>query len=279
MKLKQKLQEGKQPVGGWCSLPSPGVAEVLATAEFDFVTVDTEHAPTSTESVEHAVRAIEAAPGETAPLIRIGTIDHARIKRVLDTGPAGVMAPQVNTAADARELVRGCRYPRQQRGPSSPSEHTTDESTSDDRSDDVCRGRRGVAASRASNYGRRLDEYVRNAAESLAVIAQIETPEAVKNAGNIASVPGIDALFVGPADLSASLGRFREFDDPAFADAVEKTVTAGNDAGVPVGTLATTDERIDAWLDAGFDFLIVGTDIGFLGAGADRAIERYQRKL
>lgn len=267
MDLKRKLREGDGPVGGWCSLPSPGVAEALATAEFDFVTVDTEHAPTTMESVEHALRAIEAAPGGTEALVRVAEVDPVRIKRVLDAGPAGVMAPQVNAAAEAEDLVRACRYPAQE----SDEGHTGDGNFRENRD-----GTRGIAPSRASDYGRRLDEHVRHVAGSLAVIAQIETPEAVANAGEIASVPGIDALFVGPADLSASLGRFRAFDDPEFVDAVRETVTAGNDAGVPVGTLATTDERIDAWLDAGFDFLIVGTDVGFLGAGADRAIDRYE---
>lgn len=270
MDLKRKLREGDRPVGGWCSLPSPGVAEALATAEFDFVTVDTEHAPTTMESVEHALRAIEAAPGGTEALVRVAEVDPTRIKRVLDAGPAGLMAPQVNAVSEARGLVRACRYPPQE---------SDEGSAGGEGSGDGPDGTRGVAASRASNYGRRLDEYVRSAAESLAVIVQIETPEAVANAGEIASVPGIDALFVGPADLSASLGRFRTFDDPEFVDAIRETVTAGNDAGVPVGTLATTDERIDAWLDTGFDFLIVGTDVGFLGAGADRAIERYENGL
>lgn len=273
MDLKRALRDGDRPAGAWCSLPSPGVAETLATAAFDFVTVDTEHAPTTTESVEAMVRAIEAAPGDAEALVRVAEVDPTRIKRVLDAGPAGVMAPQVNSPERARELVRACRYPPQ----IGPDETSDDDAERVDA--DGHRGVRGVAASRASDYGRRIDQYVRSDAAEIAVIAQIETERAVDSAADIAAVPGIDALFVGPADLSAALGRFRAYDDPRFTAALDRTVAAAHDAGVPVGTLATSDERIDAWLDAGFDFLIVGTDAGFLAAGADRALERYENGL
>lgn len=286
MDLKRKLRGGDRPVGGWCSLPSTGVAEVLATAAFDFVTVDTEHAPTATESVADMVRAVEAAPGGAETLVRVADVDPARIKRVLDTGAAGIMAPQIHTPDAAREFVEMCRYPPQIDDAGSgdaaagPQGDTAGAADATDRvDDDGYRGRRGVAGSRASAYGRRIDEYVRTATDEIAVIAQIETERAVESAGGIAAVPGIDALFVGPADLSAALGRFGAFDDPAFADAIDAVLAAADDAGVPVGTLATGEERIDAWLDAGFDFLIVGTDAGFLSAGADRAIERYDEGL
>lgn len=287
MDLKRKLHRGDRPVGGWCSLPSAGVAELLATAAFDFVTVDAEHAPTTTESAADMVRAVEAAPGETETLVRVADADPVRIKRLLDTGPAGIMAPRIHTPEAAREFVEACRYPPQVDGESGSADGGSGAAGSGgggtdaaDRVDaDGYRGRRGVAGSRASDYGRRIDEYVRTATDEIAVIAQIETERAVESAGEIAAVPGIDALFVGPADLSAALGRFRAFDDPTFVDAMDAVLGAADDAGVPVGTLATSDERIDAWLDAGFDFLIVGTDAGFLSAGADRAIERYESGL
>ena len=272
MDLQRKLRTGERPAGGWCSIPSPSVAETLATAAFDFVVVDTEHAPTTTESVEHMVRAVEAAPGDAETLVRVSENDPTRIKRVLDAGPAGVMAPQVNSPAEARDLVRACRYPPQPNGGAEP-EHGDDGGAGPERADAA--PWRGVAASRASDYGRRIDDYVRSGGDDVAVIAQIETVRAVDAAEAIAAVPGIDALLVGPADLSASLGRFREFDHPAVREAIADAVAAADAADVPIGTLATSDERIDAWLDAGFDFLIVGTDVGFISAGADRALDRY----
>ena len=270
MKLADKLAADR-PVGGWCSVPSPTVAEVMANQAFDFLAVDTEHAPTTTESVENLVRAVDAAPGDTETIVRVAWNDHVRIKRVLDTGISGVMAPRIESAEEARELVRACRYPPQGDAAEGPTGDAVDP--------DGVRGRRGVAAARASDYGARIDEVVRTVNDDLAVIAQIETAAAVDAAAEIAAVPGIDALFVGPADLSASLGCFREFDDPEFEAAIGDTLAAGEAAGVPVGTLATSAERIDAWLDAGFDFLITGTDAGFLAAGASRAIDQYEERV
>lgn len=270
MKLADKLAADR-PVGGWCSIPSPTVAEILADQAFDFLAVDTEHAPTTTESVENLVRAVDAAPGDTETIVRVAWNDHVRIKRVLDTGISGVMAPRIESAEEARELVRACRYPPQGEAAEGPAGEAVDS--------DGIRGRRGVAAARASDYGARIDDVVRTVNDDLAVIAQIETGAAVDAAAEIAAVPGIDALFVGPADLSASLGCFREFDDPEFEAAIADTLAAGEAAGVPVGTLATSEERIDAWLDAGFDFLIAGTDAGFLANGASRAIDRYEERV
>ena len=282
MELKRKLRDGEQPIGGWCALPSPDVAEAMATADFDFLTLDTEHSAATVESITDMLRAVEAAPGNTEALVRVADVEPARVKRVLDAGPAAIMAPQIDTPAAARAFVEACRYPPQVADVSDRSgEHEAagddDQSVVTDRVDaDGVRGQRGVAGSRASAYGRRLGEYVRTATEEIAVIAQIETPTAVASAGEIASVPGIDALFVGPADLSASHGRFGAYEDPVVQRAVEETIAAANDAGVPVGTLATSEALIDHWTEAGYDFLIVGTDIGFLASGADRAIGRYR---
>lgn len=270
MDLTEKLATGR-PVGGWCSMPSPGVAELLAGQGFDFVVVDTEHAPATTETVEHSIRAVEAAPGDTAPVVRVPWNDHVRIKRVLDAGAAGVMAPRVDDPDEARELVRACRYPPQgERAEGEPGSAVDP---------DGIRGRRGLAAGRSSEYGARLPGYLREANDETAVIAQIETRQAAETAEGIASVPGVDALLVGPADLSAALGCFREFDDPAFVDALDRTLSGAAAAGVPVGTLATSEERIDAWLEAGFDFLITGTDAGYIASGASSAIERYRGQL
>ena len=289
MALKRKLRDGERPIGGWCALPSPDVAEAMATADFDFLTLDTEHSAATAESITDMLRAVEAAPGDTEALVRVADVEPARVKRVLDAGPAAIMAPQIDTPAAARALVEACRYPPQVDEASGHGDDARDGADADgapgdvdrsaaaDRVDaDGIRGQRGVAGSRASAYGRRLGEYVRTATEEIAVIAQIETPTAVASAGEIASVPGIDALFVGPADLSASHGRFGAYDDPVVETAVEETIAAANDAGVPVGTLATSEALIDHWTDAGYDFVIVGTDIGFLAAGADRAIARYR---
>lgn len=246
------------PAGHWLSTPSPQVAEQLASTDADFVVVDTEHAPTKMESVEAAVRAVDAANGrgesgdadgdaDTAAVVRVAWNDHVRIKRVLDTGAAGVMAPQVNTVDQAESFVEAARYP--------PA------------------GRRGVAGTRSSGYGTDLDDYYATANDRVGTIAQVETGEAVANAGDISRVEGLDALLVGPADLSADLGVFGAYDDETFVSAVETVV---DESAVPVGTLATSLAEVEYWSELGYDYQIVGVDAGYLQSGARAALERYR---
>lgn len=238
---------GGSPAGSWLSIPSAQVAEQTAAGGFDFVVIDTEHASTDIGTVESMVRAVDAAEGETAPLVRVAWNDHVRIKRVLDTGAAGVMAPQVDTAVEAEAFVEATRYPPE--------------------------GRRGVAAARASNYTREFEEYYGSANDEVATVAQVESAEAVGNAAAVAAVDGLDSLFVGPADLSAALGVFGEYGSDRFLEAVE---TVLSESSVPVGTLATSPEEVDYWADVGFDYQIVGTDMGYLARGAAESLARYR---
>ncbi|QLG61567.1 HpcH/HpaI aldolase family protein [Halorarum salinum] len=244
--IRETLREDS-PAGSWLSIPSAQVAEQTAAADFDFVVIDTEHASTDVGTVESMVRAVDAAEGETAPLVRVAWNDHVRIKRVLDTGAAGVMAPQVDTAAEAEAFVEATRYPPE--------------------------GRRGVAAARASNYVREFEEYYGSANDAIATVAQVESAEAVGNAADVAAVDGLDSLFVGPADLSAALGAFGEYESEPFLDAVG---TVLSESSVPVGTLATSPEEVDHWADVGFDYQIVGTDMGYLARGAAESLARYR---
>lgn len=244
--ITDALREGR-PAGSWVSIPSTQVAEQTALAGFDFVVVDTEHTSTSLETVEGMVRAVDAADAATAPLVRVAWNDHVRIKRVLDTGAAGVMAPRVDTAAEAEAFVDATRYPPE--------------------------GRRGVAASRASDYVYDLDGTYASANDEVATIAQVESEAAVENVAAIADVGGLDSLFVGPADLSAALGVFGEYDSERFREAVQAVLDGSS---VPVGTLATTPEEVDRWADVGFDYQIVGIDMGYLARGAAEALDRYR---
>ncbi|QLD86315.1 aldolase [Natronomonas halophila] len=231
-------------VGTWTSLSDPAVAEIAAGGGFDFVVVDTEHTPLGLESVADCVRGVEAADGNA--VVRVPSNDPVRIKRLLDVGADGLLVPMVDTAEEAQAAVEATRYPPE--------------------------GGRGVAAARAADYGRTFENYVREGHRSLSVIVQIESGEAVDNAADIAAVEGVDALFVGPADLSASLGRFAEWTDAEFLAAIEATVDAAEDAGVPVGTLGTTPEQIEALGSLGFDYMVAGADFTHLVEGQRRAL-------
>ena len=247
--FQQRLRAGEAVAGHWLSVGHPAVAEVCAR-DADFAVVDTEHAPTDLETVANVVRAIESAgDGTTAPLARVAWNDPVRIKRVLDTGVSGVLVPMVENSEEARQAVEATRYPPE--------------------------GVRGIAGSRANDYGRNLAESVERAGRDLVTIVQVETETAVANAEDIAAVEGVDALLVGPADLSGSLGVFGEYDSETFRDTVEAVVERAHESDTPVGTLATTDEEIQKWADYGYDYQIVGVDAGYLASGAERAQESY----
>lgn len=247
--LRDQLAAGESPIGSWVSFGSPAAAEVAGGLGFDFVVIDTEHTPLSVESAGELVRAVDAA-GETDAVVRIPENDPTQVKRALDLGAAGVMAPRIESAAEAEALVDAARYP--------PA------------------GTRGVAGSRANDYGVHLDEYFESANDRIAVVPQIESTAGVEGAEEIGAIDGVDTLFMGPADLSADLGCFGAYDDPTFLNALDRILAAGESADVPVGTLATSPAEIDAWHNRGVDYLIAGTDIGYLRQGAHAAREQYE---
>ena len=249
--FKRRLRRGDPVVGHWISIGDPTVAE-LCGRDADFVVVDTEHAPTDIESVATATRAVEAA-GEAAALARVAWNDPVRIKRVLDTGVSGVLVPMVETPDEAREAVEAVRYPPE--------------------------GVRGIAGSRANDYGRDLDAVVESAGDDLVTVVQIETERAVENAAAVAAVEGIDALLVGPADLSGSLGVFGEYESDRFEAAIADVLDAAHESDTPVGTLATNFDEIGLWADYGYDYQIVGVDAGYLAAGVERARRTYEDEM
>jgi 2-dehydro-3-deoxyglucarate aldolase len=246
-----RLREGEPLAGVWSVVGHPAVAELLADAAFDFVVLDGEHSENTIDDIGIGIRAIEATDTGTAPVVRVSENNEAEIRRFLDLGPEGIVVPQIGSVAGARAAIDATRYPPE--------------------------GVRGVAGSRASGYGRHLAEYVGTANRSIATIVQIETEAAVEQVEEIAALDGLDGLFIGPADLSARIGAFGQFESERFLDAVERTVTAASAAGVPVGTLATSLDSIDRRQEWGVDFVAAGTDVGFLREGADEYLARYRQ--
>ncbi len=239
------LRAGDPVAGSWISIGHPQVAEITSLLGFDFAVIDTEHAPNGLETVENLVRAVECG-GSTA-IVRVPWNDPVRIKRTLDVGAAGLLIPMVETEDEAQAAVEAMRYPPD--------------------------GIRGMASSRASAYGLRFEEYVETANEELLTILQIETERGVTNAADIAAVEGVDALLIGPADLSASLGSLGNWEDATVTGAID---TVLDDSDVPVGTLAVTNDDIERWVGQGFDFLIVGVDTNYFARSAREAKETYE---
>lgn len=249
-RLRTRFHDGEQVTGGWVSIPHGEAAELTARHDYDFVVADMEHAPTDVSVLGDLLRGIETAPGDTVPLVRVPSNDEVVIKRVLDTGAGGLMVPRIDTREDAEAVVAASTYPPD--------------------------GVRGTAGTRASGFGADLPEYLDRADDALTRIVQIETLSAVENAADIAAVDGIDALFVGPADLSVALDVPLDYEAAAFEEAVAEVVSAAESAGVPVGVFATDPDRFGTWAELGFDFGIMGYDAGFIRAGNERLLAAYE---
>lgn len=232
------------PVGTWISSASPLVAEAIGCAGFDWGVLDMEHAPLDVMGVVQLLQALSAT--KMLPVVRVPWNDPVVVKRVLDVGAATVMFPFVQSADEARRAVAATRYPP-----------------------DGVRGMAGM--SRATRFGT-TSNYFRSANEQVGVIAQIETPQAVEQIEAIAGVAGVDALFVGPADLSAAMGHIGELTHPAVMDLMARAVQRCKALGRPVGTLGSSPEMVAQYRAMGFDYVAVSSDIGFMMRGAQAAI-------
>lgn len=226
--LPELLRSGKRLRGVFNGLASPAIVEMCAFAGFDFLVIDNEHGPASIETTEHMLRAARASGLPT--LVRC--LEHD-IARTLDIGAGGLQIPMVNTAQHAAALVQRVKYPL-------PG-----------RSGGVS-GQRGSAfSSRAAGYGAYGGpDHTRRSNEGIALVVMIETPEAVANAGDIAAVDGVDAVFIGPNDLAHAMGHENRWNEPAVQAAIAQTLKAVAAAGKCPGILALTPEdedRYAAW--------------------------------
>lgn len=246
--LKERLAEGQATIGSWISFYDPAVAEIMANLGFDWVIIDSEHAPMSLELMENMLMAFNGT--DTVPLIRVAWNDQVLIKQTLDIGPAGVLIPLVNTAEQARQAVAACKYPPQ--------------------------GVRGVSPRRASGYFADFTDYLARANEETIVAIQIEHIQAVDNIDEILDVAGIDIAFVGPADLTASLGLLPQFTHPKVQEAIHKVLSPCLERGVAFGihTNGPADARL--WASRGAQFVAMGMDIIFLREAALDWLGRFQ---
>lgn len=245
--FKAALAADSTALGLWCTLSSPFATEVVAAAGYDWLLLDTEHSPGDPLTVLPQLQVIAGYPS-VAPVVRPAANDPVLIKRFLDAGAQSLLIPYVQSAEEAAAAVRATRYPP--------------------------RGIRGVSAlTRATRFGR-VPGYFEHAGDEICVIAQIETQAALDALEDIAAVPGVDALFVGPADLAASLGYGADQRHPEMRATVVETLGRIRAAGKPAGLL-TGDATLQAMArEAGIDFLAIGVDAGLLAAGADAALAK-----
>lgn len=248
--MKRKLRNGEKVMGAWISSGSPNVLDLLRNFSFDWFLFDMEHSPIAVETVVHMVQVLNGS--QATPLVRVGQIEQAVFKSVLDAGAQGIIVPLVNTPEEAERAVRFCKYPP--------------------------RGVRGVAGSKAADYGLTLSRYIRTANDETAVIAQIETPQAVENIDKILAVDGVDVAFVGPSDLTMTMGLLDDRGNPMVVEAMAKVVKACQAAGKVPGVMATTVEEAKLAVERGFRFIAIGSDMRFTSVGAKAFLEAVGRK-
>lgn len=243
--LKAKLRAGKPVLGAWLSLNDPVAAEILSRVGFDFLIIDTEHGAWDLVTLQTTLMGFNGT--DTMPLVRVPWNDHVRIKQALDMGVEGILAPMVRTVDECRSLVRSCRYPPL--------------------------GARGFGPRRASNYYRNLDDYVAVANEAIFVMPQIEDVATLDSLDEFLAVPGIDAVAIGPNDLSGTTGFFRQHRHPANAGAIDTIMARAKAAGIPVCTGVTSkpEEQRDL-IARGVLLLTVTTDVELLAGGAARSL-------
>ncbi|MBB3674864.1 HpcH/HpaI aldolase family protein [Modestobacter versicolor] len=245
--FRAALADARGPaLGTWVKIPATEVVELVALAGFDFVVIDLEHSPIDLES---AFRLIGTALHTgVSPIVRVADLHPGLVQRVLDAGAEGVMVPHVDTPEQARAAAAAVRFPPL--------------------------GTRGVGAtSRAGAWGALpLAEYLRRGQEEVVLIAQVESALGVANAGEIAAVPGVDALLVGAADLSVSEGKTPS--DPDVVALIASAIAQGRAAGVPVGNAgAATAAAVRAAVDTGFTFTMLSNDATLLGSAARAAVD------
>ena len=239
--LKSRLRASKDPCfGTWISSSSYVALDALRGLGFEWFMIDTEHAPVNPETLAAMVALL--ADGGPTPLVRVGNVDQYLVKQALDAGAHGVLAPLVSNEAQARSLVSFAKYPPD--------------------------GVRGAAAAAASRYGTEFASYLRNANAETLVGVQIETREALENLEAIASVDGVDLLFVGPTDLTLNLGLLDDRKNPKVREAMRRVVESCERHGKVPGTLVVDTEEKRAAVEIGFRFISLASDVRFLLNGA-----------
>jgi 4-hydroxy-2-oxoheptanedioate aldolase len=245
----ERIAASDRPLAGmWVCSGSPLIAEIAAGSGLDWLLIDGEHSPNTLESILAQLQAIAAYPA--TPLVRPPYGDVVTIKQYLDLGVQNLLVPMVDSAEHAAEMVRAVRYP--------PA------------------GVRGVgsALARASRWNR-VPDYLADAAGTVSLTVQVESAASVEHVDEILAVDGVDAIFVGPSDLAASMGVLGQQDHPDVAEAVEHCIRAAVAAGKPAGVNAFVPAMADRYVSAGASFVLVGADVAMLARASEALADRF----
>jgi 4-hydroxy-2-oxoheptanedioate aldolase len=249
--FKEALANGDRLIGCWTSFAESVTAEIMGTAGFDWLVIDGEHAPNDIRSVRDQLMALSASPSH--PVVRVPVGDTALIKMVLDAGAQTILVPMVNSADQARELVRACRYPPE--------------------------GVRGVGAgaARATGYGS-FSDYIQTADAQVCLLVQVENRAGIAALDDILKVDGVDGVFIGPADLSTDMGYQGNSAAPEVRDTIADAIRRIKKAGKAPGILGTNEEATQSYLEMGAQFLAVGIDVMILTQAARALATKWKAR-
>jgi len=248
-RFKRAIREGRAQIGLWIALADPGCAELCASAGFDWLLLDAEHGPNDLRTILAQLQAV--APYESHPIVRLRVGDTHMIKQVLEVGAQTLLIPMVETGEQAASLVAAMQYP--------PA------------------GVRGVGAAlgRSSRWNR-MAQYLKQAGEQMCLLVQIETRRGVENVREIAATSGVDGVFIGPADLSASMGHLGNMTHPEVLATIERLIGEIRAAGKAPGILMGDEKLVQRYLELGCKFVAVGADTILLAQSADRTATRFK---
>jgi 2-keto-3-deoxy-L-rhamnonate aldolase RhmA len=251
-KFKARLAAGETVIGAWLTIPDLSVAEIMAGAGFDYVIIDAEHAPWTVGEIQVALAGF--AKSDTVLLVRVPWNDHVAIKQVLDAGIDGLVCPMVRTVEEARSLIAACRYPSA--------------------------GTRGFGPRRASDYYKRARDYAAKANDELVIVPQIEDARYLRELDGILALDGVDAICLGPADFSGSLGRLLDWAHPEVAGPLDTVLAKAKAKGIAVCTgIVVPPEAVPEWAAKGARMPLVAADIGLLIDGAASLLSRTRSLL
>ncbi len=246
--LKRALAEKRAQFGLWCSLAGNVTAEIVAGSGYDWLAIDTEHSPNDLVTVFAQLQAVAAYPVE--PLVRLQSRDRDLIKQFLDIGARSLILPSVESAEEAAAIVAAARYPM--------------------------RGMRGVAGSTRANRWGRIRDYLQNTEQDMFLAMQIESPAGVAAAKDIAAVDGVDALFVGPSDLAATMGYLGRASEADVQAAIVSIHGACRGAGKAAGILAVVETDARRYLEGGYTMVGIGADQVLLARASDDLLKRFK---
>jgi 2-keto-3-deoxy-L-rhamnonate aldolase RhmA len=239
LNFRKDLLSGKTMIGTIVTQPNPAMAEILADVGFDWLWIDAEHSPMGMGEVQGILQAVE---NRCACVVRVPSSDEVDLKKALDIGAPGIIAPHVDTVEIAEQVVKWVKYPPV--------------------------GERSIGVARAHGYGLDVDSYMNSANEQIAIIVQIEHVKGAQDIDKILDVDGVDAVLIGPYDLSGSLGKPGEVNDPEVEGYISRIRDACLKRKKPIGIIGITVDAAKPFLDQGYSLIAVGIDTMIFGHAA-----------